>query len=397
MSFTLTQKDLSLEINELILRLIGSRYSFAVWRVPNTERINLIIEVDQYRQKRLTENWELENLTECFIINAYDDSHPPKPLMVNADIIMSYESGEVETSISPRTSGTAVDEFYQYIKNQPKFAFEHTSQIEEPADSFINNTKHAIENVRSGTLQKVVMSRSKDIPLPTGFHPYQTFRKAAENYPNAFCYLTYTPEYGTWMGATPERLITIEKGRHFRTDALAGTQTLHPNTSLAEVAWRQKEIEEQAMVTRYIISCFKKIRLREYEEIGPRTTKAGNLAHLRSTFTVDMEATQHQNLGSVMLDLLHPTSAVCGFPREAAHAFIKDHESFERELFAGFLGPVNIDSATRLFVNLRCMKIDMDRVRLYAGAGITSDSDPEKEFEETNQKMNTLLSVLLSK
>ena len=163
---------------------------------------------------------------------------------------------------------------------------------------------------------------------------------------------------------------------------------------LAQVPWTQKEIEEQAFVSRYIINCFKKIRLREFEEIGPRTVKAANLIHLRTDYVVDMKALNFPQLGTVMLDLLHPTSAVCGMPKEPALAFLQSHEKFERRFYSGYLGPVNIDQESHLFVNLRCMQIFSDKAILYSGAGTTSDSVPEKEWEETENKMQTLLNLI---
>ena len=165
---------------------------------------------------------------------------------------------------------------------------------------------------------------------------------------------------------------------------------------LSDVPWTQKEIIEQAMVSRYIIECFKKIRLREFEEVGPKTVKAGDLVHLKTSFKVDMKETNSPLLGSTMLELLHPTSAVCGSPRGLANDFIRTHEGYERELFAGFLGPVGLDGNSRLFVNLRCMQLFKEKARLYAGAGITENSRPEKELQETNNKMQTLLKVIYS-
>lgn len=164
--------------------------------------------------------------------------------------------------------------------------------------------------------------------------------------------------------------------------------------NLKTVAWTQKEIEEQALVERYIISCFKKIRLREYDEHGPKTVVAGNLLHLRSDFTVDMKATNFPQLGSVMLQLLHPTSAVCGMPLEPALGFLKKNEDHDREFYAGFLGPVNFNNRVSLFVNLRCMQLRDDKALLYAGAGVTIDSVPEHEWEETEMKLNTLLNII---
>ncbi|MEM9340535.1 MAG: chorismate-binding protein, partial [Bacteroidota bacterium] len=146
--------------------------------------------------------------------------------------------------------------------------------------------------------------------------------------------------------------------------------------------------------SRYIINCFKRIRLREYHEVGPRTIKAGNLAHLKTTYKVDYTEVTFENLADQMLELLHPTSAVCGMPIEKAKSFIDENELFDRSFFAGFLGPVNFRGATDLFVNLRCMNVKEGVARLYAGAGITEDSDPEKEWVETEMKMATLQSLL---
>jgi isochorismate synthase len=176
---------------------------------------------------------------------------------------------------------------------------------------------------------------------------------------------------------------------------LAGTKALNHDINLKSVAWTQKEIEEQALVERYIISCFKKIRLREYDEYGPKTTVAGNLLHLKSDFTVDMKATNFPQLGSVMLSLLHPTSAVCGMPLEPARAFLKHHEGYDREFYAGYLGPVNIHNDTHIFVNLRCMQLVNGFALFYAGAGVTADSIPENEWEETEIKLNTLSAIIL--
>jgi isochorismate synthase len=99
-----------------------------------------------------------------------------------------------------------------------------------------------------------------------------------------------------------------------------------------------------------------------------------------------MKATGFPQLGSVMLDLLHPTSAVCGMPRKEAHEFLQENEGFDRSFFAGFLGPVNIEGETSIFVNLRTASFNGGRAILYAGAGVTEDSDPEKEWEETELK-----------
>ena len=178
--------------------------------------------------------------------------------------------------------------------------------------------------------------------------------------------------------------------------ALAGTQRRDIDKPISDTAWTQKEIEEQALVSRYIINCFKKIRLREYEEKGPKTIIAGNLLHLKTEFEVNMKETNFPELGTVMLELLHPTSAVAGMPKEASMAFIKEHEGIDRSFYAGYLGPIQNEQKTSIFVNLRCMQLLESNAVLYAGAGVTEDSVAQKEFEETEMKFNTLLNILNS-
>ena len=148
------------------------------------------------------------------------------------------------------------------------------------------------------------------------------------------------------------------------------------------------------MVSRYIINRLKEIRLREFVEEGPMTVRAANLTHLCSTFTVDTKETNFPNLGDVMLNLLHPTSAVCGMPKPPAIELIKEIEQHNRKFYTGFLGPVNIDNHTSIYVNLRCMELFDGKANLFAGAGVTAFSNPEKEWEETELKCNTLLNVI---
>lgn len=380
---------------KFLLQLLNTAYPFAMWRSPLAEKAYLMIDLSAQDQKHSnSEDWSIENESECFLVNAYNDSHPPRPRKIAGDIIVIFTNSQPELKINPKISSTKIENFLETIDRTVPFEFNKESDELKASQAYEEHVEKALKSIETGLLQKVVLSRYQDFDIPSNFSPYNFFEQINSRYPNAFCYILSTPENGVWMGATPERLMTIENGRQFTTDALAGTQPIEPDTNLAHIAWTQKEIEEQAMVSRYIIDCFKKIRLREFDEVGPKTVRAGNLAHLKTSFVVDMEATNSPNLGNVMLDLLHPTSAICGFPREEAHQFINETENFDRELFCGFIGPVNYENATRLFVNLRCMKLVGNKARLYAGAGITADSIPSKELEETNSKMKTLLSAL---
>ena len=91
---------------------------------------------------------------------------------------------------------------------------------------------------------------------------------------------------------------------------------------------------------------------------------------------------------------MHPTPAVCGFPKDESKAFILENENYDRTFYTGFLGELNVHNQTDLFVNLRCMEIVDKQVNLFIGCGITKDSIPEKEWEESINKSMTMNKIL---
>ena len=259
---------------------------------------------------------------------------------------------------------------------------------------YIRLVEQSVEEIRKGTFKKVVVSRRKTLSLLPEFDIIDSFLRLCKSYPGAFVNFFQYPDQTMWLGATPELLISQDENDVFRTVSLAGTQKAEPDSDPLTIGWTQKEIEEQAMVGRYIIDCFKKIRLREFEEEGPKTVRAANMYHLKSEYRVDTRDVNFPQLATVMLKLLHPTSAVCGTPKQAAMKFILEKESHDRLYYAGFLGPVNFKGGSNLFVNLRCMQIIGTTAVLYAGGGITQHSDPENEWQETEMKCRTLLDII---
>lgn len=373
---------------------IAHDFSFALWRLPNNSARHMIL---AQQNEKFRKNSPIEDMSTGFIFSPFDRTQDS--IFIKAEYSFSFDDGSLknpETQLEV-SSTTWLNGLNRDGRQTTKRKSQTLPQLEETTHAgFTNLVSKAIQLIETGAAEKIVPSRIKKISLPEHFDLVTTFQRLCKSYPNALVSVVYTPENGIWVGATPETLVSVEDKTIFRTVALAGTKPYDESISLKNVAWTQKEIEEQALVERYIISCFKKIRLREYDEHGPKTSVAGNLMHLRSDFTVDMKATNFPQLGSVMLDLLHPTSAVCGMPLDNALEFLKKNEGYDREFYAGYLGPVNFHRDTHVFVNLRCMQVLEDSAILYAGAGVTLDSVPEQEWIETEMKFNTLLSVIQS-
>ena len=252
---------------------------------------------------------------------------------------------------------------------------------------YLNYVSKSVNSIKKSKFQKVVPARIK--VLNKSVNPIELFKKALNSYPNAFISCVSTQKFGTWIGATPEILLISNKEKIIETIALAGTQKSNGKLP-SEAVWTQKEIEEQALVSRYIINRFKEIRLREFEEIGPKTVQAGDLLHLKTSYKINSKQLDYENLASTLVNILHPTSAVSGMPKVEALDFILSNERFDRELYSGYLGTVNFNNETQLYVNLRCCKVNQSSINLYAGAGVTENSVPEKEWIETENKCNII-------
>ena len=364
--------------------------SFAIWRKPKSNKLEFIQDnCSEPRRVAL----ELEELPAGFVVHPFADQEDKKAFFIEASQYFSfYLDQKLESEGLPVWIQNELSEESPKRKELIHSLLQKNTSEVIPAqsegskmDHFLDLVEKGIQAIQDGKMEKIVPSRTKMLSLPDGFDLAKTYLNLLSAYPNSFINFFHIPQVGTWIGASPEVLIET-KGDYFYTMSLAGTQPAKGDNPLKSTAWTQKEIEEQALVSRYIVDCFKKIRLREYEEHGPKTVLAGNLLHLRSDFKVDMKATNFPQLGSVMVDLLHPTSAVCGMPRKEAHEFLQENEKFDRSFFAGFLGPVNIESETSIYVNLRTAQLSENKAILYAGAGVTEDSDPMKEWEETELK-----------
>lgn len=248
----------------------------------------------------------------------------------------------------------------------------------------IQLVQKGIDAIKTGQFEKVVISRKLEVNIGQE-NPIDIFSNLLQTYPQAFVYCWFHPKTGMWMGATPETLLKVES-KHFQTMALAGTQKYVPGK---EIFWGEKEKEEQGFVTDFLLSELQgKVDNIQFSET--ETIRAGNLLHLKTSISGQV---QTSNLKQIT-EALHPTPAVCGLPKQAAKDFILRNENYDRGFYTGFLGELNVDNKTNLYVNLRCMKIEKEKAVLYVGGGITKDSDPESEWEETRNKAGTMLRVL---
>jgi len=247
-----------------------------------------------------------------------------------------------------------------------------------PQNEYITICSELIDFLNHNTLDKVILSRLKKVD--TNFNPIELFKVLNKNYNNTFNYLISIEGIGTWIGSTPELLLSRDED-HFKTVSIAGTKQYEV------VKWGEKELEEQQIVTDYISKTLQNNSIR-FLKSDTETIKAGHVFHLQTKF----EGEINNNLSN-LTKALHPTPATCGLPKQEAKSHIESIEQHNRKFYTGFLGPTSKKNS-KLFVNLRCLEIQKQHAFLYLGGGITAQSIAEDEWNETENKANTLLEAI---
>ncbi|MDR1259264.1 MAG: isochorismate synthase [Tannerellaceae bacterium] len=243
--------------------------------------------------------------------------------------------------------------------------------------------------IRKKQFSKLVLSRNTTLARREGFSPAEAFMTACRRYTRSYVYLFHTVATGCWMGSTPEILLSGEKNE-WSTVALAGTQQLRPGGELPDT-WDDKNLIEQMLVSHYIRRQLGSFGIHAEEE-GPYTVRAGHVAHLKTNFRF---ALPHAGRLGDLIRLLHPTPAVSGLPKDEASRFITTNEGYDRKYYSGFAGWLDPEGRSDLYVNLRCMNISPNTLTLYAGGGLLPSSVMEDEWTETEDKLQTMLSVIL--
>ncbi|MBC99996.1 MAG: hypothetical protein CL841_01355 [Crocinitomicaceae bacterium] len=268
----------------------------------------------------------------------------------------------------------------EVIIEKPKLFDEKSISKQDYKKSIEKIISYCNENI----IEKCILSRviKSDFEISNYF---EVFEKLSKTYSNGFKYILNHPKYGMWIGISPETLIKGNLENGFFTHALAGSKSKNEN-----LKWSEKDYQEHKYVVDFIE---KKIQENGYttkeSKIGEKI--AGDIIHLNKDFNFNLDIDYLS-----FVKTLHPTPAIAGIPLDKSLAIIQDLEVHNRELYCGFLGTVDSKNCD-LKVNLRCARFSAKEVQIFVGGGITSKSNPNDEFKETEIKSQTLLSVIKKK
>jgi salicylate biosynthesis isochorismate synthase/menaquinone-specific isochorismate synthase len=263
-----------------------------------------------------------------------------------------------------------------------------------PPSHYEEAVARAVQRIRAGELEKVVLAREVEIDGGAPADPAALLGVLREAFPECFIYAVGRGE-STFIGASPELLIR-RQGARASTVALAGSTRRSADPAvddhLAERLLRsEKDREENAIVARRIARTLGPHSVWVTAAPEPVVVKVANIQHLATPIRAQLA----RPMGAVELaGLLHPTPAVGGEPWSVAEPLIPALEGFDRGWYAGPVGWTDASGDGEFCVALRCALLSGTSARLFAGAGIVRDSDPAAELAETEVKLQALLPLL---
>ncbi len=250
----------------------------------------------------------------------------------------------------------------------------------------------ARDDLRAGLADKVVLAREVLVTTSSEISAMQTLDRLRSSYPGCILYSLLG-----FVGASPE-LLVARSGGIVRSHPMAGSTPRSADPSVdarlaAALLASTKDREEHRITIDMVHDTLLPWCSYLDEEADPSVVAVANVQHLATM----VEGRLSSPPASVieLMTALHPTPAVCGFPREAALDLIRRHEHLDRGRYGGPVGWVDAAGNGEWAVGIRCAEIAGSTARLFAGVGVVADSDPLTELAETQTKLLAMLSAII--
>jgi len=261
--------------------------------------------------------------------------------------------------------------------------------------NYANTINLILERLKPGNIEKVVLSRSHHVKVGRNFSVISGMQVLRNAYPKCMSFFFSFPNEGVFFGSTPERLVCLNE-KNIETEALAGTisrgKNLEEDRLLADRLQRShKECEEHRFVLDEILRKLKPITSQLDFTEYPEILKLKNVQHLKTQIHGQLNSYQHI---LELVNQLHPTPAVAGTPTHDAMEIIQELEQHDRGWYSGPIGWTDIYGNGEFFVGLRSALVSKNEAHIFAGGGIVSESIAEREWEETELKIQPIITAL---
>lgn len=259
-----------------------------------------------------------------------------------------------------------------------------------------NAVARSVAHIAAGELSKIVLARDIVASLSAPIATAQVLRELALRYESCWTY-----SVDGLIGSTPEMLIKVEDGKA-RARVLAGTLDRatapldDPDYAKRVLAGSQKQQHEHAIAIDSVTRQLEPFTSSMTSHSEPFVLELPNVWHLASDVTAELRMEGGAVPTSLdLVEALHPTAAVCGYPTSVAGELISELEHMDRGPYAGPVGWFDAAGNGEWGIALRGAVIeDPQAVRLFAGCGIVSGSNPAAELEETWSKFRPMLEAL---
>ena len=301
----------------------------------------------------------------------------PKILIINNKTIKRIVSFELEKS----TNDIKVLDTFNNKGQSLDIHF-----IDETDENYYKSSiNKAIKIIQDNKLSKVVLSRKKSYSIISKNNVLSNFIFNTSD-DNSTKFVFDFHNSGTIFGSSPEKLFSISNN-HFKTEAIAGSFKSTSNLNLIN---KNKEIDEHNFVIEYLklklVNFSEKIKIYDNEILN-----LNKISHIKTK--LESTINQEHNVFDIIFQL-HPTPAVAGTPKNVSIDNISDLETHNRGWYGGTIGWISNKLNTHFIVNIRSGIIKKNQLNIYAGCGITKDSDPNQEYNESEMKFDYILSNL---
>jgi menaquinone-specific isochorismate synthase len=269
------------------------------------------------------------------------------------------------------------------------------ARLETPRGVWESAVRKALAAMEGGDFTKVVLARILDVSTSRPLDPVEVLRHLREENTGAHVFLFEPEPGGPLIGAAPETVATLRRG-DFAATAVAGSVPRGESADETRDHARRllestKDRVEHAIVVDDMVTRLEPHALEVHADPEPHVLTLARIQHLETH--VRARAKDGETVLS-LLEALHPTPAVCGYPTDRALEFLREEEPFERGWYAGPVGFFDAGGNGVFVPALRSAVARGESWRLFAGAGIVAASDPALEWEETGIKFEPVLRAL---
>ena len=245
------------------------------------------------------------------------------------------------------------------------------------------NISKAIQLINDGSIDKLVLGYKLILKIKDSLNIIKILKRFKLYHPNSCRYVWKRNENDLIFGASPEKLFSYYDNKLIL-EAIAGTGLIGEDIDNSLKC--EKNIREHNFVINYLIESLQLLNVNTFKKGKLSVKECGNIAHLCTLIHADM----NKLCPFKLLDILHPSPAVCGYPKDESLRLISSLENFDRGNYASPIGWVDNQGNADFRVALRGARIINGYIEFIAGSGLVKGSVCEKEIQEIKLKLESI-------